>query len=62
MSQRITYTGFVGGFVSEADAALAKYLARRDGCTVSELIRKWLKEEAAKPLVESGEVSRHDES
>jgi hypothetical protein len=62
MRQRVSYPKNIGGFVTEADAALAKYLARRDGCTVSELIRKWLREEAAKPLVGHGEVKGHDQS
>jgi hypothetical protein len=57
MGNRV-YPGYVGGFVSERDEMLAKYLAKRDGCTVSELIRKWLAEEASKPLIRRDEVER----
>jgi hypothetical protein len=56
MRQRVSYPGYIGGFVTEADAMLAKYLACRQGCTVSELIRRWLQQEAQKPLVGSREV------
>jgi hypothetical protein len=50
MSQRV-HRGYVGGFVTEADQALTKYLATREGLSVSQLIRRWIAEEAQKPLV-----------
>jgi hypothetical protein len=51
MGQRISYPGFVGAFVRKEDELLAKYLAKRQGVSVSELIRQWLQAEATKPLV-----------